>query len=117
MKAHNKDFTGSPRILEINPDHKLIKEMASQISGNADPELIEDAANSNPNQAQILEDAARQPHRLCPAHDTADGTWPVGLKSFRNTPSMKINLTSHYVCLGNSATFAYFQYQGWVRFC
>ena len=55
MKAHNKDFAGSPRILEINPDHKLIKGMASQISGNADPELIEDAAKMLLDQAQILE--------------------------------------------------------------
>ena len=55
MKAHNKDFSGSPRILEINPDHKLIKGMASQISGNTDPELIEDAAKMLLDQAQILE--------------------------------------------------------------
>ena len=60
MKAHNKDFAGNPRILEINPDHKLIKEMASQISGNADPELIEDAAKMLLDQAQILK-AARPP--------------------------------------------------------
>ena len=55
MKAHNKDFAGSPRILEINPDHKLIKGMASQIEANADPQLIEDAAKMLLDQAQILE--------------------------------------------------------------
>ncbi|MGC6473213.1 MAG: molecular chaperone HtpG, partial [Candidatus Puniceispirillaceae bacterium] len=55
MKAHNKDFAGSPRILEINPDHKLIKGMASQIDANADPELMEDAAKMLLDQAQILE--------------------------------------------------------------
>ena len=55
MKAHNKDFAGSPRILEINPDHKLIKGMASQIAANADPELMEDAAKMLLDQAQILE--------------------------------------------------------------
>lgn len=55
MKAHNKDFAGSPRILEINPDHKLIKGMASQIDSNADPELMEDAARMLLDQAQILE--------------------------------------------------------------
>jgi molecular chaperone HtpG len=55
MKAHNKDFAGSPRILEINPDHKLIKGMASQIATNTDPELMEDAAKMLLDQAQILE--------------------------------------------------------------
>jgi molecular chaperone HtpG len=55
MKAHNKDFAGSPRILEINPDHKLIKGMASQIAAKADPELMEDAAKMLLDQAQILE--------------------------------------------------------------
>jgi molecular chaperone HtpG len=55
MKAHNKDFAGSPRILEINPDHKLIKGMVSQIAANADPELMEDAAKMLLDQAQILE--------------------------------------------------------------
>ena len=55
MKAHNKDFSGSPRILEINPDHKLIKGMASQIAANADAELMEDAAKMLLDQAQILE--------------------------------------------------------------
>ena len=55
MKAHNKDFAGSPRILEINPDHKLIKGMASQIEANGDPELLDDAAKMLLDQAQILE--------------------------------------------------------------
>jgi len=55
MKAHNKDFAGSPRILEINPDHKLIKGMARQVAANADPELMEDAAKMLLDQAQILE--------------------------------------------------------------
>ena len=55
MKAHNKDFAGSPRILEINPDHKLIKGMASQIATNTDLELMEDAAKMLLDQAQILE--------------------------------------------------------------
>ena len=55
MKAHNKDFAGSPRILEINPDHKLIKGLASQIEANGDPELLDDAAKMLLDQAQILE--------------------------------------------------------------
>ena len=55
MKAHNKDFAGSPRILEINPDHKLIKGMASQIEANGDPALLDDAAKMLLDQAQILE--------------------------------------------------------------
>ena len=55
MKAHNKDFAGSPRILEINPDHKLIKGMASQIEANGDPALLDDAAQMLLDQAQILE--------------------------------------------------------------
>ena len=55
MKAHNKDFAGSPRILEINPDHKLIKGMASQIEASGDPALLDDAAKMLLDQAQILE--------------------------------------------------------------
>ena len=55
MKAHNKDFAGSPRILEINPGHKLIKGMASQIEANGDPALLDDAAKMLLDQAQILE--------------------------------------------------------------
>ena len=55
MKVHNKDFAGSPRILEINPDHKLIKGMASQIEANGDPALLDDAAKMLLDQAQILE--------------------------------------------------------------
>lgn len=55
MKAHNKDFAGSPRILEINPDHKLIKGMASQIEANGDPALLDDAAKMLLDQARILE--------------------------------------------------------------
>jgi molecular chaperone HtpG len=55
MKAHNKDFAGSPRILEINPNHKLIKGMASQIEANGDPALLDDAAKMLLDQAQILE--------------------------------------------------------------
>ena len=55
MKAHNKDFAGSPRILEINPDHKLIKGMASQIEANGNPALLDDAAKMLLDQAQILE--------------------------------------------------------------
>ena len=55
MKAHNKDFAGSPRILEINPDHKLIRGMARQIEANGDPALLDDAAKMLLDQAQILE--------------------------------------------------------------
>ncbi len=62
MKAHNKDFTGSPRILEINPDHKLIDGLRGQLESKGNPEIISDAAYLLFDQAQILE--GRQPTNL-----------------------------------------------------
>jgi len=62
MKAHNKDFTGSPRILELNPDHRLIEGLRGQLDGAAGPQQLEDAAHLLYDQAQILE--GRQPSDL-----------------------------------------------------
>ncbi len=51
MKAHNKDFVGVPRILEINPDHALVK----GLKDTSDNALVSDAAHMLLDQAQILE--------------------------------------------------------------
>ena len=51
MKAHNKDFVGAPRILEINPDHALVK----GLKDTSDNALVSDAAHMLFDQAQILE--------------------------------------------------------------
>ena len=58
MKAHNRDFQGAPRILEINPDHDLVislNKMAGSKSGSKDSELVDDAAYLLFDQAQIVE--------------------------------------------------------------
>ncbi len=51
MKAHNKDFVGAPRILEINPDHALVK----GLKDTSDDALVSDTAQMLFDQAQILE--------------------------------------------------------------
>ena len=61
MKAHNKDFTGAPRILEINPDHNLILSLNQQ-TDKGDPQFLSDATNLLFDQAQILE--GRHPENL-----------------------------------------------------
>ncbi len=58
MKAHNKDFKGAPRILELNPDHDLVaalNKMADAKSGSKENELVDDASHLLFDQAQILE--------------------------------------------------------------
>ncbi len=55
MKAHNKDFSGSPRILELNPSHGLITGLKDKIKADQDPDLIHDAATMLFDQALILE--------------------------------------------------------------
>ncbi len=55
MKAHNQDFVGMPRILELNKDHTLIKAIQDKIDNNADPELVQDACLMLFDQAQIIE--------------------------------------------------------------
>ena len=58
MKAHNKEFVGAPRILEINPDHALVK----GLKNSSDSTLVNDAAYMLFDQAQILE--GRTPSNL-----------------------------------------------------
>ena len=58
MKAHNKEFVGAPRILEINPDHALVK----GLKNSSDITLVNDAAYMLFDQAQILE--GRTPSNL-----------------------------------------------------
>ena len=58
MKAHNKDFQGAPRILELNPDHDLVaalNKMADAKSGSKENGLVDDASHLLFDQAQILE--------------------------------------------------------------
>ncbi len=55
MKAHNKDFTGALRILELNPSHGLITGLKDKIKADQDPDLVHDAATMLFDQALILE--------------------------------------------------------------
>ena len=58
MKAHNKDFQGAPRILELNPDHDLVaalNKIADAKSGSKENGLVDDASHLLFDQAQILE--------------------------------------------------------------
>ena len=58
MKAHNRDFQGAPRILEINPDHELVialNKLADAKSSSKENELVDDAALLLFDQAQIIE--------------------------------------------------------------
>lgn len=58
MKAHNRDFQGAPRIMEINPDHELVialNKLADAKSSSKENELVDDAAFLLFDQAQIIE--------------------------------------------------------------
>ena len=58
MKAHNRDFQGAPRILEINPDHELVialNKLADAKSNSKENELVDDTAFLLFDQAQIIE--------------------------------------------------------------
>ncbi len=58
MKAHNRDFQGAPRILEINPDHEIVialNKLADAKSSSKESELVDDAAFLLFDQAQIIE--------------------------------------------------------------
>ena len=58
MKAHNRDFQGAPRILEINPDHEIVialNKLADAKSNSKENELVDDAAFLLFDQAQIIE--------------------------------------------------------------
>tara|TARA_B110000495_G_scaffold190523_1_gene192744 strand:- start:1705 stop:3591 length:1887 start_codon:yes stop_codon:yes gene_type:complete len=54
MMSHNPEFKGSPRILEINPNHRLIKSLNSIIK-KGDSSIAEDVSMLLFDQAQILE--------------------------------------------------------------
>ena len=54
MMSHNPEFKGSPRVLEINPDHRLIKSLNSMIK-KGDSSITEDVSILLFDQAQILE--------------------------------------------------------------
>jgi len=54
MMAHDPNFKGSPRILELNPDHKLIKSLNSMIKKGGSV-IVEDVSFLLFDQAQILE--------------------------------------------------------------
>jgi molecular chaperone HtpG len=51
MKMHDKDFAGSPRILELNEDHELL----SKLNKTKDAELLKNAAHMLLDQAKIME--------------------------------------------------------------
>jgi molecular chaperone HtpG len=53
MKMHDKDFTGAPKILELNESHELILKLNKL--GNKKKELIKDASFLLLDQAKIME--------------------------------------------------------------
>ncbi len=55
LKAHNQIDASSPRILEINPKHALIKNLASLADVDAKDALLNDAAFLLLDQARIVE--------------------------------------------------------------
>ena len=59
MMSHNPDFKGSPRVLEINPGHKLVKSLNTMIK-KGDSSIAEDVSKLLFDQAQILEGKAPQ---------------------------------------------------------
>lgn len=55
LKAHNQIDAASPRILEINPKHALIKHLAGVAEKDASDSLLNDAAYLFLDQARIVE--------------------------------------------------------------
>jgi molecular chaperone HtpG len=53
IKIQNKDFKGMPRILEINPDHDIVKKL-NKIEDKKDEALV-DAAYLLFDQAKMVE--------------------------------------------------------------
>ena len=53
MKMHDKDFSGMPRILELNENHDLLLKLNKL--GKKDGELVKDAAHMLLDQAKIME--------------------------------------------------------------
>lgn len=57
LKQHGQLADGQPRVLELNPDHRIVKKMAERAKGNdaaSDP-LLKDAAHLLLDQARIAE--------------------------------------------------------------
>ena len=55
LKQHRQIETSSKRILEINPDHALIRALAAKAAGGDSAELVEDAAELLLDQARLSE--------------------------------------------------------------
>ena len=53
MKLHDKDFSGMPRILELNENHELLIKLHKLQSDN--PDTIKDAAFMLLDQAKLME--------------------------------------------------------------
>jgi molecular chaperone HtpG len=58
LRAHNQVSEASPRILELNPDHVLVKNLGKLIQGGQGADFMEDAAYLLLDQARILEGEA-----------------------------------------------------------
>lgn len=54
LKRHGQLQHGAPRVLELNPSHKIITKLAERASGGQD-DLLEDAAHLLLDQARIVE--------------------------------------------------------------
>ena len=55
LKAHNQIDAASPRVLEINPKHALIKHLANIAKTDANDKSLDDAASLLLDQARIVE--------------------------------------------------------------
>lgn len=55
LRAHNQVTEASPRILELNPDHVLVKNLGKLIKDGQGADFMEDAAYLLLDQARILE--------------------------------------------------------------
>ena len=60
LKQHGQLTDGMPRVLELNPDHKVVKKLAkrAKINGAASDELLKDAAHLLLDQAKIADGEA-----------------------------------------------------------
>ena len=55
MKAHDPNFQDQPRILEVNPNHDLVKSLNKLVQDGAEPEVVSDASFMMFEQSLILE--------------------------------------------------------------
>jgi len=55
MKAHDRNFQDQPRILEVNPNHDLVKSLNKLVQDGAEPEVVSDASFMMFEQSLILE--------------------------------------------------------------